>query len=86
MTPRRLVLMSNDKAFRSRHDFGELVQAQLGDLYRFNRLGTHLTPDDLAADRPALSWRPVVEDPYDAEPVVLAGTAKGSGVSPPVAD
>ena len=56
MTPRQLVLMSNDKAFRSRQDFGELVQAQLGDLYRFERLGTHLTPDDLAADRPTLPW------------------------------
>ena len=28
MTPRQLVLMSNDKAFRSRQDFGELVQAR----------------------------------------------------------
>ena len=33
MAPRQLVLMSNDKAFRSRQDFGELVQAQLGDLF-----------------------------------------------------
>jgi 23S rRNA G2069 N7-methylase RlmK/C1962 C5-methylase RlmI len=73
MTPRQLVLMSNDKAFRSRRDFGELVQAQLGDLYRFERLGTHLTPDDLAADRPSLSWRPGSEDPYYVEPVVLTG-------------
>jgi 23S rRNA (cytosine1962-C5)-methyltransferase len=74
MTPRQLVLMSNDKAFRSRRDFGELVQAQLGDLYRFDRLGTHLTPDDLAAERPSLSWRPGDEDPYYVEPVVLTGT------------
>ena len=73
MTPRQLVLMSNDKAFRSRQDFGELVQAQLGDLYRFDRLGTHLTPDDLAVDRRDPSWTPVVEDPYYVEPVVLAG-------------
>ena len=78
MTPRQLVLMSNDKAFRSRQDFGELVQAQLGDLYRFDRLGTHLTPDDLAADRPKLSWRPGGEDPYYVEPVVLAGTLLGT--------
>jgi 23S rRNA (cytosine1962-C5)-methyltransferase len=74
MTPRQLVLMSNDKAFRSRQDFGELVQAQLGDLYRFDRLGTHFTPDDLAADRPKLQWRPGLEDPFYVEPVVLAGT------------
>ena len=78
MTPRQLVLMSNDKAFRSRQDFGELVQAQLGDLYRFDRLGTHFTPDDLAADRPKLPWRPGAEDPYYVEPVVLAGALLGS--------
>jgi 23S rRNA (cytosine1962-C5)-methyltransferase len=71
MTPRQLVLMSNDKAFRSRQDFGDLVQAQLGDLYRFDRLGTHLRPDDLAADRPQLHWTPGVEDPCYVEPVVL---------------
>ena len=78
MTPRQLVLMSNDKAFRSRQDFGELVQAQLGDLYRFDRLGTHFTPDDLAADRPTLPWTPGGEDPYYVEPVVLAGTLLGT--------
>jgi 23S rRNA G2069 N7-methylase RlmK/C1962 C5-methylase RlmI len=74
MTPLKLVLMSNDKAFRSRQSFAELVQAQLGDLYRFDRLGTHLTVDDLAAERPNLAWTPAVEDPYYVEPVVLAGT------------
>ena len=78
MTPRQLVLMSNDKAFRSRQDFGELVQAQLGELYRFERLGTHFTPDDLAADQPKLPWKPGPEDPYYVEPVVLAGTLLGS--------
>jgi 23S rRNA G2069 N7-methylase RlmK/C1962 C5-methylase RlmI len=78
MTPRQLVLMSNDKAFRSREDFRALVQAQLGDLYRFDRLGTHLTSDDLAADRPTLSWRPGPEDPFYVEPVVLAGTFMGT--------
>jgi 23S rRNA (cytosine1962-C5)-methyltransferase len=74
MTPRQVVLMSNDKAFRSRQSFAELVQAELGELYRFVRLGTHLTADDLAAERPTLPWRPAVEDPYYVEPVVLAGT------------
>jgi 23S rRNA (cytosine1962-C5)-methyltransferase len=82
MTPRQLVLMSNDKAFRSRQDFGELVQSQLGDLYRFERLGTHFRPDDLAADRPKLSWRQGADDPYYVEPVVLAGALLGT---PPVA-
>ena len=80
ITPRQLVLMSNDKAFRSRQDFGELVQAQLGDLYRFDRLGTHLTPDDLAADRPKLPWRSGGEDPFYVEPVVLAGTRRRGGI------
>ena len=74
MAPRQVVLMSNDKAFRSRQDFGELVQAQLGDLYRLDRLGTHLTPEDLAADRPSLPWSPGAEDPFYVEPVVLTGT------------
>jgi 23S rRNA (cytosine1962-C5)-methyltransferase len=74
MTPQQLVLMSNDKAFRSRQGFQDLVQEQLGDLYRFERLGTYLTPTDLATERPALAWRPGVDDPYYVEPIVLAGT------------
>jgi 23S rRNA G2069 N7-methylase RlmK/C1962 C5-methylase RlmI len=86
MTPRQLVLMSNDKAFRSRQDFGELVQAQLGDLYRFDRLGTHFTPDDLAADRPKLPWSAGDEDPYYVEPVVLAGTLLGAPPARPSGD
>ena len=73
MAPRQIVLMSNDKAFRSRQSFSELVEAQLGDRYRFERLGTHLTPADLSAERPSLAWRPGVEDPTYVEPVVLAG-------------
>jgi 23S rRNA (cytosine1962-C5)-methyltransferase len=83
MTPQRLVLTSNDKAFRSRQGFPELVQAQLGELYRFDRLGTCLTPDDLVADRPTLPWRPGVEDPYYVEPVILAGTLLGAPTTPP---
>jgi 23S rRNA (cytosine1962-C5)-methyltransferase len=88
MAPRQLVLMSNDKAFRSRQDFGELVQAQLGDLYRFDRLGTHFSPDDLATARPTLPWRPGTEDPFYVDPVVLAGALLGTpslarlGISP----
>jgi 23S rRNA G2069 N7-methylase RlmK/C1962 C5-methylase RlmI len=82
MKPRQLVLMSNDKAFRSRQDFGELVRAELGDLYSFERLGTHLKPDDLAADRPKLRWTREAEDPYYVEPVVLAGTLLGAPPDP----
>jgi 23S rRNA (cytosine1962-C5)-methyltransferase len=74
LQPRQLVLMSNDKAFRSRQSFGALVEAQLGARYRFERLGTHLTPEDLAAEAPDLPWRPGVEDPHYVEPVVLVGT------------
>jgi 23S rRNA (cytosine1962-C5)-methyltransferase len=76
MAPRNVVLMSNDKAFRSRQSFVELVQAQLGERYRFERLGTRLTSEDLAAERPALRWtsQHEVEDPFYVEPVVLAGT------------
>jgi hypothetical protein len=73
MKPRTLVLLSNDKAFRARQSFVELVEAELGEHYRFERLGTHLTREDLAAERPELAWRPVAEDPYYVEPVVLAG-------------
>jgi 23S rRNA (cytosine1962-C5)-methyltransferase len=74
MAPRQLVLMSNDKAFRSRQSFEELVTAQLGDRYRFQRLGTHLTPEDLVAEQPALAFRPGVDDPHYVEPTVLVGT------------
>ena len=78
MTPRQVVLMSNDKAFRSRQSFIELVQAELGERYRFERLGTHLTSEDLAAERPTLRWSSDVEakDPFYVEPVVLAGTLR----------
>jgi 23S rRNA (cytosine1962-C5)-methyltransferase len=73
MAPRQVLLMSNDKAFRSRQSFQDLVQAELGERYRFERLGTHFTAEDLAAERPELPWRPGVDDPYYVEPVVLAG-------------
>ena len=73
MAPRQVVLMSNDKAFRSRQSFEDLVQTQLGDRYRLERLGTHLTRHDLSAEQPSLAWRPTAEDPYYVEPVVLAG-------------
>jgi 23S rRNA (cytosine1962-C5)-methyltransferase len=76
MASRQVLLMSNDKAFRSRQSFEELVEAQLGELYRFQRLGTHLSLDELAVERPPLTWRPGVEDPYYVEPVVLAGTLR----------
>ena len=81
LAPRQLVLMSNDKAFRARQSFGDLVEAQLGDRYRFERLGTHLTAEDLAAERPDLRWRPGIDDPYYVEPVVLAGRRRSGGAT-----
>ncbi|HVZ74890.1 MAG TPA: class I SAM-dependent methyltransferase [Polyangia bacterium] len=75
MTPRQIVLMSNDKAFRSRQSFAELVHAELGQHYAFERLGTCFTPEDLAG-APTLAWRPGVEDPIYVEPVVLAGVRR----------
>jgi 23S rRNA (cytosine1962-C5)-methyltransferase len=78
MAPRQVILMSNDKAFRARQSFTGLVQAQLGERYRFQRLGTHLTRQDLAVERPALEWVPGVEDPFYVEPVVLAGRLRPS--------
>lgn len=77
MKPQLLVLLSNDKAFRARQGFAELVEAALGERYRFERLGTHLTREDLDAERPQLAWRPVTEDPSYVEPVVLAGRLSG---------
>jgi 23S rRNA (cytosine1962-C5)-methyltransferase len=77
IAPATVVLICNDKAFRSRQDFVTLVEAELGDLYRFERLGTHLTADDLAAVSPALSWRPGPEDPFYLAPTVVAGVRRG---------
>jgi 23S rRNA (cytosine1962-C5)-methyltransferase len=78
MTPEVVVLICNDKAFRSRRSFVELVENELGDLYQFERLGTHLTTDELAAERPSLTWRPGPEDPFFVEPTVMAGTRRSS--------
>lgn len=72
--PETVVLTCNDKAFRSRQSFVDLVERELGALYRFERLGTHLTADQLSIARPALAWRPRAEDPFFVEPTVLAGT------------
>jgi 23S rRNA (cytosine1962-C5)-methyltransferase len=78
IAPRTVVLMSNDKAFRARQSFVELVEAELGARYRFERLGTRLLPEELDDERPALRWAPGgEEDPFYVEPVVLAGTLLG---------
>lgn len=74
MKPRRLLLMCNDKAYRSRQSFAEQVEDELGRWYRFQRLGTCLTAADLDRDGPSLAWREHGDDPFYAEPAVLGGT------------
>lgn len=73
MTPEVVVLICNDKAFRSRQSFADLVEEELGALYQFERLGTHLTAADLGVEQPSLGWRPGPEDPFYVEPTVMAG-------------
>ncbi len=74
MSPRHIVLMCNDKYFRSKKNFSDLVMAELGTQYRFTRLGTHLHADDLKHEKPDLNWKAGLEDPHYVEPVVLAGS------------
>jgi 23S rRNA G2069 N7-methylase RlmK/C1962 C5-methylase RlmI len=77
MAPRDILLTCNDKYYRSRKSFPDLVNAELGDRYRFTRLGTHLTVDDVTGSKgagPHLRWKAGVEDSHYVEPVVLAGT------------
>jgi 23S rRNA G2069 N7-methylase RlmK/C1962 C5-methylase RlmI len=76
LRPRQVVLMCNDKSFRSRQSFGALVEAELGASYRFARLGTHWTMSDLAAERAPLEWAAGVEDPTYVEPVVFVGSRR----------
>jgi 23S rRNA (cytosine1962-C5)-methyltransferase len=73
MRPARLLLMCNDKAFRSRRGFAEVVATELGAEYAFERLGTHLTLDELDVPHAILTFGGAVEDPHYVEPVVLAG-------------
>jgi hypothetical protein len=73
MRPQQVLLMCNDKAFQSRRSFVDLVEEELGTWYRFERLGTYLTPADLGARPPSLGWTADIRDPFYAEPVVLAG-------------
>ncbi len=73
MRPQQVLLMCNDKAFRSGRSFVELVEKELGPWYRFERLGTYLTAADLGAKPPMLRWAADMSDPFYLEPVVLAG-------------
>jgi 23S rRNA (cytosine1962-C5)-methyltransferase len=76
MKPAQVILMCNDKSFQSRRSFVDLVESELGTWYRFQRLGTYLSTDELGAASVPLEWRASVEDPFYVEPVVLAGQRK----------
>jgi 23S rRNA G2069 N7-methylase RlmK/C1962 C5-methylase RlmI len=76
MKPAQVILMCNDKSFQSRRSFSDLVGGELGAWYRFQRLGTYLTTDDLGRSSAPLEWHASVEDPFYVEPVVLAGGRK----------
>jgi hypothetical protein len=77
MQPRDLVILCNDKYFRERTRFEDLVRKELGAAYAFRRLGTCLNSAELESSTPpALDWSPSVEDPHYMEPVVLAGTLR----------
>ena len=73
MRPQQVLLMCNDKAFRSSRSFAQLVEKELGHWYRFERLGTYLTAADLVARPPSPGWTGDMSDPFYVEPVVLAG-------------
>lgn len=73
MQPERVVLLCNDKYYRSRQSFEQLVQSELGGAYKFERLGTCLSARDVVSEAPSLTWQPQIEDPHYVEPVVLAG-------------
>ncbi len=73
MKPEQVLLMCNDKAFQLRRSFIDLVEAELGTWYRFERLGTYLTAADLGARPLSLGWTADIRDPFYTEPVALAG-------------
>jgi 23S rRNA (cytosine1962-C5)-methyltransferase len=77
MNPGRVLLLCNDKYFRGKRDFRELVESELGQNYQFERLGTTLEPSEMDVANPDLSWRPKAEDPTYLEPMVLSGRSRG---------
>jgi 23S rRNA G2069 N7-methylase RlmK/C1962 C5-methylase RlmI len=80
MKPRDLVILCNDKYFRSRTRFEEFVRDELGGDYSFRRLGTCLSVGEVnPATSPSLDFKTGLDDPYFMEPIVLAGTRR----SPP---
>jgi 23S rRNA (cytosine1962-C5)-methyltransferase len=77
MKPQDLVILCNDKYFRERTRFEDLVCKELGAAYDFRRLGTCMTIAEIKSSTPpAFEWSPCVEDPHYMEPVVLAGTRR----------
>lgn len=83
LSPAEVLLLCNDKYFRARKSFEDLVRAELGELYHLRRLGTCLSVGDLTTPGgPPLDWRPGVEDPHYLEPVVLAGSLRRTAGRP----
>lgn len=78
MNPEQVLIMCNDKSFQTSRNFSDLVTSELGG-YRFQRLGTYLTTDDLATAQPSLDWTASVEDPLYREPAVLVGRRSTPG-------
>jgi 23S rRNA G2069 N7-methylase RlmK/C1962 C5-methylase RlmI len=77
MKPRDLVILCNDKYFRSRTRFEDLVRDELGGDYTFRRLGTCLGPGEVnPRGMPMPDYQPSLDDPYFMEPIVLAGTLR----------
>lgn len=74
--PEHVLLMCNDKYFRTRKDFIAFVDEELGGAYDFERLGTVLTEADLRSGRPGTVWTPQEEDPFYVEPIVLFGSLR----------
>jgi hypothetical protein len=74
MMPEHVVLLCNDKYFRTRTAFVALVEQELGATYTFTQLGTTLDRD--ASGTQDLLYRPTASDPFYTEPTVLAGVRR----------
>jgi 23S rRNA (cytosine1962-C5)-methyltransferase len=74
MMPEHIVLLCNDKYFRTRTAFVALVEQELGATHTFTQLGTTLDRD--ASGTQDLLYLPTASDPLYIEPTVLAGVRR----------
>ncbi|MDX2019991.1 MAG: class I SAM-dependent methyltransferase [Deltaproteobacteria bacterium] len=72
MVPEHVVLLCNDKYFRTRTAFVALVEQELGASYSFTPLGTTLEREQMQN----CVYVPTVSDPFYSEPTVLAGVRR----------